>query len=184
MPTGGGKSLCRQIPALQRTGVGLVVSPLIAQMKDQVNALQANGVAAECYNSSSADTAHCPDRGRCCAARSRCSLPARVCGYRRRRKKALHAAAGQGPYDEALFEGLRGLRKHLADVQGVPPSVIFGDVTLIQMSRIRPVDEGALLGITGVGHHKLDKYGTDFLERLPPIRHRWRSRADYNSIAH
>jgi ATP-dependent DNA helicase RecQ len=51
MPTGGGKSLCRQIPALQRTGLGLVVSPLIAQMKDQVNALLANSVAAECYNS-------------------------------------------------------------------------------------------------------------------------------------
>jgi ATP-dependent DNA helicase RecQ len=52
LPTGGGKSLCFQAPAVVRDGLAVVVSPLISLMKDQVDTLVGNGVPAACYNSS------------------------------------------------------------------------------------------------------------------------------------
>jgi ATP-dependent DNA helicase RecQ len=83
-----------------------------------------------------------------------------------KRKKTPKRAESLEPADMELFEALRALRKELADEQGVPPYVIFGDVTLVQMSRDKPSTEEELLEITGVGQVKLERHGDEFLAAI------------------
>jgi ATP-dependent DNA helicase RecQ len=82
------------------------------------------------------------------------------------KKKPPRSAVGLTADEMPLFEALRALRKQLADAQGVPPYVIFGDATLVQMSQDRPATSQALLDITGVGQVKLERYGDTFLEAI------------------
>jgi ATP-dependent DNA helicase RecQ len=66
--------------------------------------------------------------------------------------------------DSALFEKLRELRKGIATEQGVPPYVVFGDVSLRHMAAAKPTTEQAFMRIKGVGETKLARYGPAFLE--------------------
>ena len=89
-------------------------------------------------------------------------VQARVSG-KKRRSKTLHALSDD---DQRLFETLRELRKHLAEERGVPPYVIFGDASLLDMCRSRPENAEQFLQINGVGQVKLERHGHDFLEAI------------------
>ena len=78
-------------------------------------------------------------------------------------EKARRKGGAVEEHHRPLFEQLRTVRKQLADAAGVPPFVVFSDATLVEMARSRPCDEQELLTITGVGEHKLRKYGLHFL---------------------
>jgi len=65
--------------------------------------------------------------------------------------------------DMGLWNALRACRKELADAQGVPPYVIFHDATLAEMIAVRPRTTSEMLGVSGIGKTKLEKYGDEFL---------------------
>jgi superfamily II DNA helicase RecQ len=74
--------------------------------------------------------------------------------------------AALGDVAAARFERLRALRKQLADAEGVPAYVVFGDASLLEMAQEVPHTRRALLQITGVGRVKLERYGEAFLALL------------------
>jgi len=78
-------------------------------------------------------------------------------------KKVRAARADVAEADRDLWEALRGCRRQLASEHKVPPYVIFHDATLMQIMARRPRDEHELLGISGVGQAKLQRYGEAFL---------------------
>ena len=85
---------------------------------------------------------------------------------RRKPAKVDRAAPAAGlatAAEESLFDALRARRRELAQVQGVPPYVIFHDATLVEIARTRPLDSGAFAAISGVGRAKLERYADDFL---------------------
>ena len=87
---------------------------------------------------------------------------------KRRRERATaagqHARTALGPEHQALFEALRTHRRELAKEQGVPPYVIFHDVTLEAMAEQRPHTREEFAALPGVGEKKLERYATTFIK--------------------
>jgi len=68
--------------------------------------------------------------------------------------------------ERALFDNLRELRRDIAAAKGVPPYVVFGDVTLEELARVRPSSTDKLLGVRGIGNIKLQEFGQAFIQRI------------------
>jgi ATP-dependent DNA helicase RecQ len=81
-------------------------------------------------------------------------------------EKAARRKAGAIGCDEALFERLRALRRHLADERGVPAYIIFSDVSLREMARKYPTNSTEFRHIPGVGEQKLKDFGEAFLSEI------------------
>ncbi len=69
-------------------------------------------------------------------------------------------------YDTNLFEILRVLRRKIANENNIPPFIVFADTSLKQMAALRPITEGAMLEISGVGDVKFRRYGKEFLSAI------------------
>ena len=81
-------------------------------------------------------------------------------------KKPSRKRIGELDYNADLFQVLRELRKGIADREGVPPYIVFGDAALAEMAAYRPEDETAFLQINGVGQRKMERYGEDFIAAI------------------
>jgi ATP-dependent DNA helicase RecQ len=92
--------------------------------------------------------------------------PARSRGEGRPARPEAPAGVPQTPEAQALWERLRNYRRELAQSQGVPPYVVFGDVTLRELVIYRPRDLAEFACITGVGQVKLERYSDGFLTQL------------------
>ena len=103
------------------------------------------------------------------ASRRRRAVHCRECGKpldNAVQKKVGRCADCPASYDEELFERLRDWRRTRAGQDDVPAYVVFTDATLQLIAEHRPTSEEALLGISGVGRSKLERYGADVLELL------------------
>ncbi|MFT8704306.1 DNA helicase RecQ [Bifidobacterium aquikefiricola] len=70
------------------------------------------------------------------------------------------------PMDEELFQCLRGVRKRIASEMGKPPYIVFSDRSLRDMVRLRPMDKESMMQVNGVGEHKWQSYGQQFIDAI------------------
>lgn len=85
---------------------------------------------------------------------------------KRRIEKDFASETKELNYDENLFEILKSLRFEIADIHNIPPFIVFADVSLKEMSTYYPISVDNMLKISGVGIHKLEKYGNVFIETI------------------
>ena len=143
LPTGGGKSLCFQLPALAQDGLTVVVSPLIALMKDQVDALQASGIAATFLNSSlNADESRRRLRGLhngeyrlLYAAPERLMLSGFLSDLQRWNVKLI--AVDEAHCISEWGHDFRPEYRQIADLRGLFPNVPFMALTATATGRVR-----------------------------------------------
>ena len=140
------------------------------QLREIINQLRARGLLAR--NEGEFPTLAVTAEGRrflqerqtLSLARVRATAEGTGAGNREGRSRT-EAVSSRAPskYDEALFEELRALRREIADGKGVPPFVVFGDVSLLQMAATYPQSTESFSRISGVGQVKLEEYGGRFL---------------------